>query len=302
MRPVFCRCTLNGMYKRNGNIGNWSLSEQTRRILKSKSASSQSLIIRLQVSHSAHSEAIKFIAQLTNFPRRSVFYCLNGTLQTYLAVEAALHSPFNLPPHPHVSLRFARTVVIHFRSSSSLFEAHVEQRWPLFIRLCGSELCCLIQSWNCGLQSAHHSLERHELFPCLLPSPTHCTTNSAETTNIISSASASLRKAHDTLSITDAKSPQQAVLMWSLPAWRQERREMLQRVATLPPPPPPHTRTHTRRHRSHTLSSSHIPLLLLSTVINTYSGWNTHTHQTEESYFSFSLCSLPKVSPVLRVL
>lgn len=144
--------------------------------------------------------------------------------------------------------------------------------------------------WNWRLQSTHRSLERHELFPGLLlpPSPPpHCTTNSAETTNIVSSASASLPKAHDTLSITDAKSPQQAVLMWSLPAWRQERREMLQRV-TIP--------LHTRRHHSHTLSSFHSPLLPLSTIINTYSRWCIHTHiQTEERYFSFALCFLQSV-------
>lgn len=36
--------------------------------------------------------------------------------------------------------------LIHFRFSSSLLEAHVEQHWSLFVRLCGSELCCLTQS------------------------------------------------------------------------------------------------------------------------------------------------------------
>lgn len=60
--------------------------------------------------------------------------------------------------------------------------------------------------------------------------PPQCTTNSAQSTNT-SSASDSVRKAHYTLSITDARSPHQAVLMWSLPAWRQEREEMLQSLS-----------------------------------------------------------------------
>lgn len=60
--------------------------------------------------------------------------------------------------------------VIHFRSLSSLFE---EQHWSLFIRLCGSELFSYrVIMWNWRLQSTHHSLERHELFPGLLLTPT----------------------------------------------------------------------------------------------------------------------------------
>lgn len=122
---------------------------------------------------------------------------------------------------------------------------------------CAASYSVIMRNWR--LQSTHHSLERHELFPCLLlpapQPPPHCTTNSAENTNIISTASASLRKAHDTLSITDAKSPQQAVLMCSLSAWRRERREMLESHY-----PPTHSNTH-----SHTLSTFLVPLLLLNT-------------------------------------
>lgn len=97
-----------------------------------------------------------------------------------------------------------------------------------------------------------------------------------------------LQKARDALSITDAKSPQHAVLMWRLPAWRQARGRDASESHYLPPPAPtPHTLKDTHSHS--------FPLLLLSIIISTYSRWSIHTHiRADESYLSFALCFSPK--------
>lgn len=113
--------------------------------------------------------------------------------------------------------------------------------------------------------------------------PTHCTTNSADTTNIISTASASPRKAHDTLSITDAKSPQQAVLMCSLSARRQERREMLE--SHYPP-------THSNTHMLFRVSLSHSSFSLHGCYQHIQQMMHIYVHILTSWGYFFLICTL----------
>lgn len=292
---MFCGCTLNWMYNRNGNIGNWSLSEQTQTILKSKTASSQSLIIGLQVSHSANSESIKFIALLENFPRRSILFSLNVTW-TFVNADI-FSSPFHLParvvsvnpPPPYLrallgpllsTLRPHRpclrlTLNSAGRYSSGCVAASCVVSYG--VETVGFKVPTT--PWR-DMNYSHASFHHPPNHP---PTPLH---------NKLSWN----YKYHQLCLSLSSESPWYAFNYWcqisstSCPYVEftglkaREKRDASER----------HTHIHTRSHRSHTLSSSRIPLLLLSTVINTYSGWYTHTRKQRRVIFHFRFVPSPK--------
>lgn len=133
------------------------------RILKRKCACSHNLRRCLRFTHSANSVLINSITQqksggvLQRFTSNSTLgstseepsynrCCLASVVQIhtaaqlfmYLCYETSFSSRLYLCTSP------GPCYPSNFRSSSSPFEAQVEQRWSLFIRLCGSELCWLM--------------------------------------------------------------------------------------------------------------------------------------------------------------
>lgn len=167
---------------------------------------------------------------------------------------------FVMSSHSYVSLCFTWTLLSNFSvliNSIWGFRLNCGRLYPSGCMAMSCVGSYSVIMWNQRLQSTHHSLERHELFPCLLlPAPHPIAQQTQLKLQISSALPLPLHEeAHDTLSIT-AKSSQQAVLMCSLSAWRQERREMLESHY-----PPTYSNTLTHTHSPLFL----LPLLLLNT-------------------------------------
>lgn len=206
-------------------------------------------------------------------------------VNSLLSPAVCVHYELSSCSHSCVLLCFIWTLLStysNFRSSSPPFKVVV-----LIHQVVWQWAVLALKVWNGRLQSYPPLPGETWIIPMSpspsAPAPKHCTTNSAETTNIIRTASVSLRKAHDTLSITDAKSPQQAVLMCSLSARRRER--SLRVIIPL------HTHAHTHFPPFSSYSSFSTSRIAF---INTYSWWHNApcTHARAHRGNLFLICTL----------